>query len=170
MARLTIGLIPFILLCCVSSCKPSWERFNDLGDGSVLDSGSGLLWQKGPTEQEAYFWQPNDKELSSGQTSAASYCENLTLAGRTDWRLPSPQEARSLIVGCDKGDCADYKGPGPNGCYVAPVFGDCSSAQGKYLRGIWLSGMQLIQFANGKVIQGRPHVAYDVRCVADQPK
>ncbi|MBW2623426.1 MAG: DUF1566 domain-containing protein, partial [Deltaproteobacteria bacterium] len=56
----------------------------DNRDGTVMDTSTGLLWQQqtaGPMTWE----------------DALSYCENLILAGYTDWRLPNIHELRSLV-------------------------------------------------------------------------
>lgn len=52
----------------------------DLGDGTVLDDRTGVLWQK---------------ERSPGtftQREAQAYCRNLSLGGYADWRLPRAHE------------------------------------------------------------------------------
>ena len=53
-------------------------------DGTVTDSYSGLTWQVA-TAPEAMTWQ-----------EALSYCEELTLAEYSDWRLPNQEELRSI--------------------------------------------------------------------------
>ncbi len=57
----------------------------DNGDGTVTDTGSGLMWQKA-TAPGTYNWQ-----------EALSYCENLSLTGHSDWRLPNRNELHSLV-------------------------------------------------------------------------
>ena len=57
----------------------------DNGNGTVTDIGSGLMWQKA-TAPGTYTWQ-----------QALSYCENLSLAGYSDWRLPNYNELWSLV-------------------------------------------------------------------------
>ena len=51
------------------------------GDSVVRDTNTGLMWQK------------TYKTGSSG----TSYCENLTYAGYSDWRLPNINELASLL-------------------------------------------------------------------------
>ena len=51
--------------------------------GTVTDTGSGLMWQQGTTDQMT--WQ-----------EAISYCENLELSGYSDWRLPNQHELLSI--------------------------------------------------------------------------
>jgi hypothetical protein len=53
--------------------------FTDNGDGTITDNNTGLMWQK----------------TDGGETTfenAITYCDNLTLGGFTDWRLPTSQE------------------------------------------------------------------------------
>ena len=54
------------------------------GDQIVRDSTTGLIWQK--TSGTAVIWH-----------DALSYCENLTYAGYSDWRLPNSNELASLV-------------------------------------------------------------------------
>ncbi|MBR4531617.1 DUF1566 domain-containing protein [bacterium] len=53
------------------------------GNQIVTDSTTGLIWQK--TYGTAVIWQ-----------DALYYCENLTYAGYSDWRLPNNNEFASL--------------------------------------------------------------------------
>ena len=64
----------------------------DNGNGTILDTGTNLLWQQNSSEREM-TWQ-----------EAKEYCELLTLAGHNDWRLPTIKELKSLIdttIDCD---------------------------------------------------------------------
>jgi len=63
----------------------SFGNFVANGDGTVTDTDTGLMWQQA-TAPGAYTWQ-----------QALSYCENLTLAGYPDWRLPSVNELQSIV-------------------------------------------------------------------------
>ncbi len=66
---------------------PFDDLFNleDNDDGTVTDLETGLMWQQ-DTAPGTYTW---------GQ--ALSYCENLTLGGYDDWRLPNRNELQSII-------------------------------------------------------------------------
>ncbi len=57
----------------------------DNGDGTVTDTVTGLMWQKA-TAPGTYTWQ-----------AALDYAESLTLAGKTDWRLPDINELQTLV-------------------------------------------------------------------------
>ncbi|MBY4893578.1 DUF1566 domain-containing protein [Rhodobacteraceae bacterium N5(2021)] len=58
--------------------------YTDLGDGTILDDNTTLVWQQTP-ENERYQY-----------TDASAYCAALDLGGRADWRVPSIQELYSL--------------------------------------------------------------------------
>jgi len=57
--------------------------FTDHGDGTVTDANTGLMWQQG--EAGSMNWE-----------DALTYCEALSLAGYTDWRLPNIEELKSI--------------------------------------------------------------------------
>jgi len=59
------------------------RRFVDNGDGTVTDASVGLMWQQGSN--------------SGNWKSALKACEDLTLNGFTDWRLPTIKELHSLF-------------------------------------------------------------------------
>jgi len=61
------------------------RSYTDNGDGTVTDNATTLMWQK-EDDNNTYNWE-----------NAKSYCEDLTLATKSDWRLPSIEELRSLV-------------------------------------------------------------------------
>lgn len=61
------------------------NSFKDRKDGTVEDKGTGLIWQK------------NDSEKRLNWEQALGYCENLSLGGRNDWRLPNAKELQSIV-------------------------------------------------------------------------
>jgi formylglycine-generating enzyme required for sulfatase activity len=63
---------------------PLAVRLQDNGDGTVSDRTTGLVWQK---------MQP---ATTMSWESALVYAETLSLAGRSDWRLPNVKELQSL--------------------------------------------------------------------------
>ena len=64
------------------------------GDKIVTETKSGLIWQRG------YKTDQNWRE-------ALYYCENLTYAGYSDWRLPNKNELASL-VNYEKNNFTDF--------------------------------------------------------------
>jgi len=56
-------------------------------DGTVTDKSNGLIWQQETGNNgQPMIWK-----------EALSYCENLTLAGYKDWRLPNIKELTSIL-------------------------------------------------------------------------
>jgi hypothetical protein len=117
-------------------------------DGDVevewCDETSGLCWLNPPDDQ-FYIWQDDWQH-------AVDYCDSLSFAGFSDWRLPTVSELRSLVRGCDAtmtggtcgvtdgclesgcmdgscDGCDDFEGPGFGGCYWgSDVVGDCTNS------------------------------------------
>jgi len=78
---------------CVRGKERPSNSFTDNDDGTVTDNITGLLWQKesaGISEEEVlritFIWE-----------EALSYCEELTLAEYSDWRLPNIKELESIV-------------------------------------------------------------------------
>lgn len=61
------------------------NQFINNSDGTVTDMTTGLMWQQATAPVE-YPWE-----------QALSYCENLTLGGYADWRLPTIKELESIV-------------------------------------------------------------------------
>ena len=57
--------------------------FTDNGDRTVTDDNTGLMWQQDEGGQKT--WE-----------DAIAYCEDLSLAVYTDWRLPNKKELKSI--------------------------------------------------------------------------
>jgi len=80
MRKLFFLLTLFIVL----TSRVAFGAFMVNGDGTVTDASTMLIWQQqtaGPMTWEA----------------AISYCEDLSLGGHDDWRLPNENELQSLI-------------------------------------------------------------------------
>jgi hypothetical protein len=93
--------------------------FVDNGDGTVTDRATGLMWQKGRSDDSMVY-----KE-------AQAYARNLKLAGYSDWRLPTLEELVSLLESKET-----------NGRYIDPVFDKkqvyCWSADNRGSGGAWI--------------------------------
>ena len=60
-------------------------NFVDNGNGTITDKSKGLIWQK-ETPDSTMDWN-----------ASITYCENMTLAGYDDWRLPTIKELNSIV-------------------------------------------------------------------------
>ncbi len=61
------------------------NNFVDNGNNTIIDSATGLMWQK------------NDSGITQSWQQALKYCEELDFAGHDDWRLPNAKELQSII-------------------------------------------------------------------------
>jgi len=114
------------------------------GDVVITDSSTDLIWTK---------------ETVSGKTwkDALSYCENLSYAGHTNWRLPNINELKSLT------DRSKYN--------PASYFPDITSEYFWSSSSMTDSGSThtgwVVNFYNGKVSNNTKTNTYFVRCVKD---
>jgi len=152
---------------------------DDDDEGTWTDADSGLMWQ---IASQLIGWT---------KLEAESECGSLSLAGYSDWRLPTIGELRTLITGCSAtetggpcgltDDCLSWDcwqsdenycmgcnyGDGPaDGCYLPSVFG--SSDCGLY----WSSSIVedetngwVIDFWKGDVSSSNLEFDLGYRCV-----
>lgn len=64
--------------------EPEVSRFVDNGDGTVTDSVTRLMWQKGENERTNWF-------------TALEKCRDMRLAGHSDWRMPNIKELNTIL-------------------------------------------------------------------------
>jgi hypothetical protein len=96
--------------------------YEDMGDGTVSDHATGLMWQKGGSEDLITYEEAKDyiQELNS-----------IKFTGYDDWRLPTIDELASLLEPEEQA----------NGLYIHPVFDKtqrwCWSADTRSSGGAW---------------------------------
>jgi hypothetical protein len=73
----------YVYVRCVRGVQAT-QSLSDNHDFTVTDSSTGLMWQQ--AEPGGMTW-----------SAALSYCNNLSLAGQTDWRLPNLKELEFLM-------------------------------------------------------------------------
>ncbi|PJZ57715.1 DUF1566 domain-containing protein [Leptospira barantonii] len=84
---------------CVSGGSAPTSSYSDLGNGTIQDNRTGLIWQKCSTGQNWSSASPNcatGTATTHNFSSSLATCRNLNLAGRS-WRLPNVHELRSLL-------------------------------------------------------------------------
>jgi hypothetical protein len=77
--------------------------YTNNGNGTITDNVTALQWQQSPDTNGDGTIDADDK-LSYNE--ATTYCQNLSLAGQSDWRLPDIKQLYSLI---------DFRGTDPSG-------------------------------------------------------
>ena len=88
----------------INGNQPSYTLSDD--GLTVTDNVTGLVWQQSSDINADGVLDYDDKRY---QDEALSYCEELSIADRNDWRLPSVKEAYSLILFSGQ-DASDYQG------------------------------------------------------------
>lgn len=74
----------FYVYCVAGNGRYGENDFVDNGDNTVSDLATGLMWQQ--QDYHSNNWQ-----------DAINYCESLSLASYSDWRLPNVKELHSLV-------------------------------------------------------------------------
>jgi hypothetical protein len=110
------------------------------GDVIVTDTETELIWQK--TYVSGKTWQ-----------EALSYCESLTYAGYSDWRLPNKNELASLVNYGKYKPASDFPDMPSNGFWSSSTYVDGTD-------GAWVVG-----FGYGDVGVSYKTSSYPVRCV-----
>jgi hypothetical protein len=97
----------YFVLCVRGNPSYGVNHFADNGDGTVNDHATGLMWSQADSGK-GLNWQ-----------DALAWCENLTLAGHDDWRLPNAKELQSLV---DYTRAPDARDPARRGPAIDPIF------------------------------------------------
>lgn len=140
--RFSIVAVALFSLCIFNSSARA-ATLADNGNGTVTDSGTGLVWQQGEPDYMAWG-------------NALNYCEGLSLGGANDWRLPNVKELESLT------DDALYS-PAIDTTYFPNAIssGYWSSTTHAYNPGLaWY-----VYFYDGDVGSGDKGAAVGVKCV-----
>lgn len=147
-----------MVLVLAASLSSAGLRFSDNGDGTVMDRGSGLVWQKCSCGMNAL--DCSGTAATRNWQEALLYCRNLSLAGKS-WRLPSVNELGSIV------DYSRRDDPRINSAFFP------NTVIGYYWTSTSYIGTRdlawIIMFIGG--ISGVPSKsnAYYVRCVTDGP-
>ena len=85
----------------------------DNGDGTISDENTALMWQKG--QSPIYNWE-----------EAINYCDDLDLAGYSDWFAPEREDLEDLLATQTR-RCGPSAGNDFTEAYLDPIF-DCKEA------------------------------------------
>jgi hypothetical protein len=72
------------------------NKFVDNNDGTIADESTGFIWQK------------KDSAKTLNWEQALEYCEELELAGYSDWRLPNAKELQYIVDYSRSPDTTSY--------------------------------------------------------------
>ena len=76
------------------------NSFADNGNGTITDSATGLTWMQKDSGDSSVASSVTGTTRGDGSLNfkeALAFCENLTYAGSSDWRLPDAKELQSLM-------------------------------------------------------------------------
>lgn len=143
--RLNLLILILILFC--SNLFSTYIR--DANTSTVLNTQTLLMWQ-------------DDENVTSSQKKwidAINYCNTLTLASKSDWRLPNINELNSII---------DNNNFDPS---INEVFSNVNSSlfwsSTTYIRSSFEHQAWNINFRGGTINQANKTTLYYVRCVRD---
>lgn len=144
-------------LCVASIAFGGNGLYRDAAKSVVVDTRTGLVWQDEPyTASEATAYGANTE---SGKVlywaNAITYCENLTLGGYADWRLPNINELKSI------------RDMGRSSPAIDTTFANTAS-DGYWSSTTYVAGTTyawFVYFDNGHVGNNDKTVSFYVRCV-----
>lgn len=126
----------------------AWSAaMQDNGDSTVTDLATGLVWQQKDANADN-----DDKSWAD----ATSYCSNLVLGNKSNWRLPNIKELLSII---------DYRVNNPAiddamfPSTLAEYYWSATSIASRNTDA-WIIG-----FSNGDIVGSVKTISYYVRCV-----
>ena len=70
------------------------NSFVDNSNDTVTDNSTGLMWMK---KDNGHYGVGHPQYGGLNWPEALDYCENLSLAGYTDWRLPNAKELQYIV-------------------------------------------------------------------------
>ena len=129
-----------IAMLCTPSVYAGTDVWVDNGDGTVTDVATGLIWER--------------DRSSATHLGALRYCQNLVLAGNTEWRLPNVKELTGIV---------DYRS-------VSPAIDTRSFISTNNSAKFWSSTDRAgdafaVGIVDGRVELGNKTVLRRVRCV-----
>jgi hypothetical protein len=126
---------------------PNAASYTDMGDGTVRDNRTCLLWQKVAPRDTAHTWQ-----------QAKDYCSSNRLLAGTGWRLPTRIELMSIV---------DYSRQDPS--IAVSVFPSTLSNPPHWtwspFAGASVPSAYIISFHQGATDQADQTAMFPARCV-----
>ncbi|MBT4286834.1 MAG: DUF1566 domain-containing protein [Deltaproteobacteria bacterium] len=136
--------ICFIMIVLMTTGFVAAADFTDNGDSTVTDNTTRLIWQQ------------QDDDGTRIWIEALSYCEGLSLASNSDWRLPNIRELESIVN-------ASTSSPAINSTYFPNTNSSTywsSTPNAPNSGHAWF-----VSFSDGRVSYSGKSGSYYVRCV-----
>lgn len=158
----TIDEVNVLPVRCVSGGSYPAQNFSDLGDGTILDKNTNLLWQKCSVGQSGSSCQ-NSGTTFFNWRDALVQCDSLATTG-TPWRMPNVREYLSiarydLLMGTNGIDLGVFPGNINTGSYWTS---NVSQLAGNV--GVFTFDVQYARLSKSDAIYTQV-----VRCVKDAP-
>lgn len=135
-------------ICSSGQCTQALQ----CSSGVFCDSSSGLCWMTA------------DTPTGINQDDAKVYCNSLSLAGSSNWSLPTRSQFATITRNCPSGPCPSHQGPGLDGCYWPIEMGRCDNQ-------LWTSDSAFAWIVEeGTATMTIPSLTdYRIRCVVSGP-
>jgi hypothetical protein len=144
----TIITLNYSVRCVRGDGQPILVNRYNANNFTVTDNLTGLEWERHVTYRDVW-------------SNASSHCENQTIGGKTNWRLPTIKELSTLV---------DYSVASGVLCMNSVFVGDNASYY-YYWSSTVVSGYssyaQTVGFSNGMVSDGDENYPRYARCVHD---
>ena len=124
--------------------QPLWAAtLQSNGNGTVTDLVTALTWQQ------------QDDNVLRNHAAAITYCQNLSLGGKNNWRLPNIKELTSIV---------DYRVGEP--AIDETVFPNTNSSNYWSASDVAsIPNAWFVEFVGGGTLHGSKNGNYSVRCV-----
>ncbi|GAK55386.1 hypothetical protein U27_02219 [Candidatus Vecturithrix granuli] len=142
-----MGIEPALMPTEGAYNTPTWTgaRFTDNGDGTVIDTVTGLIWLK---NANCFSYQSWAAALSAANTLASGTCGLIDGSHTGEWRLPNVNEQHSLIDATQSNPALPAGHPFTNVSTLTDYYWTSTTADPAYFN---TSSTYLVGIHNGNI-------------------